>query len=1077
MGVLQRFFGGMEDADRDNDVSMEGGDPTPSSEQEPTEGGDHSMDSSVDDEEASASQPDPEASVERVKKQQRQKLRELREQQKKDLEVEKSISSQDRFQYLLKQAEIFRHFIEPPGDADTLKEGGTEKRGRRSKAAEKAEDQMLVQQAMDNSGSGRLTSSPPFIKGGEMRYYQIQGLNWMIQLHDHGINGILADEMGLGKTLQTISLLGYLKNVRGQSGPHLVIVPKSTLANWNKEFHRWCPSLSTFVLHGDKAERAELRTEMLDTEFDVLITTYEMAIIEKAVLKKYSWRYVVIDEAHRIKNENSNLARVVRTYNSNHRLLITGTPLQNNLHELWALLNFLLPDVFSSSENFDEWFNMDDDNNTEMMEKLHRVLKPFLLRRLKSEVEKSLPPKKEVKLYIGMTDMQREWYTNILSKNIDVIQGASKDSRVRLLNILMQLRKCCNHPYLFQGAEPGPPYTTGPHLINNSGKFILLDRLLARLKEMGSRVLIFSQMTRVLDILEDYMFYREYEYCRIDGSTDGHDREDMIERFNAPGSEIFTFLLSTRAGGLGINLATADTVILFDSDWNPQMDLQAQDRAHRIGQKKPVNVYRFVTQNTVEEKVVERAEAKLYLDALVIQQGRLVETNKSLSKNELMGMIKFGADEAFQCKSAAVTDADIDTILHQGEAKTAEANLRLQKNANNLLNFSLEDNMGDISIYEFMGVDFKQNPSAKSKAPNVYVELPQREKRKNYTEDEYYGEVFGRKRRRTRKKNLIKPPKQPQIQDFQFYPKKLKTILKKEMDIWKKQTEQAEKRLERRQKRAEEKQKEKEKAKEEKKNDEETATEASEASESSEESSSSDSEPDIPGLTEKQLREKDRLIERGFGSWTKKEFTQFCRACEAHGREAFEEIASDIGTKTLEEVEAYAKVFWKEYRSLPDGTKIVQRIEDGENALEQIESMVTDLKSKVESCDNPEAELHIPYPASWKKNAKYQPEEDRYLLVKTNELGYGNWEEVKQCIRDDVEFRYNWFLKSRSPDELAEHVDKLLALIEKEASKKESAKKSKGKAKSKPKGKSTGKRKSPPSRSPPGSRRSKRKTN
>lgn len=233
------------------------------------------------------------------------------------------------------------------------------------------------------------------------------------------------------------------------------------------------------------------------------------------------------------------------------------------------------------------------------MEKLHKILKPFLLRRLKSEVEKSLPPKKETKLYIGLSEMQHDWYKNILSKNIDVLNGPGKESRVRLLNILMQLRKCCNHPYLFQGAEPGPPYINGEHLINNSGKMILLDRLLARLKEMGSRVLIFSQMTRVLDILEDYMFFRKYEYCRIDGSTSGDDREESIENFNAPDSSIFAFLLSTRAGGLGINLATADTVILFDSDWNPQVDLQAQDRAHRIGQTKPVNVYRFVTQVSI----------------------------------------------------------------------------------------------------------------------------------------------------------------------------------------------------------------------------------------------------------------------------------------------------------------------------------------------------------------------------------------------------------------------------------------------------------------------------------------------
>ena len=241
---------------------------------------------------------------------------------------------------------------------------------------------------------------------------------------------------------------------------------------------------------------------------------------------------------------------------------------------------------------------------------------------------------------------------------LNQIGGADK---VRLLNILMQLRKVCadrllvsrarlrsrtacgdvvrawrvqvcNHPYLFDGAEPGPPYSNGPHLWQASGKMVLLDKLLPKLMAQGSRVLLFSQMTRLLDVLEDYMMMKGYEYCRIDGNTKGEDRDGAMEEFNRPGSSKFVFLLSTRAGGLGINLPTADVVILYDSDWNPQVDLQAQDRAHRIGQKKQVRVFRFITEGTVEEKIVERAERKLYLDAVVIQQGRLMEQNKSLSK-------------------------------------------------------------------------------------------------------------------------------------------------------------------------------------------------------------------------------------------------------------------------------------------------------------------------------------------------------------------------------------------------------------------------------------------------------------
>nr|CAD7464255.1 unnamed protein product [Timema tahoe] len=348
-------------------------------------------------------------------------------------------------------------------------------------------------------------------------------------------------------------------------------------------------------------------------EWDVCVTSYEMVIKEKSVFKKFNWRYMVIDEAHRIKNEKSKLSEIVREFKTTNRLLLTGTPLQNNLHELWSLLNFLLPEVFTSSDDFDAWFNTNTfmgDNS--LVERLHAVLRPFLLRRLKSEVEKKLKPKKEVKVYIGLSKMQREWYTKVLMKDIDIVNGAGKIEKMRLQNILMQLRKCSNHPYLFDGAEPGPPYTTDQHLVYNCGKMVLLDKLLPRLQEQDSRVLIFSQMTRMLDILEDYCHWKCYKYCRLDGQTPHEDRQRQINEFNAPGSEKFLFMLSTRAGGLGINLATADVV----------------DRAHRIGQMKQVRVFRFITENTVEEKIVERAEVKLRLDKLVIQQGGCGKKNK-----------------------------------------------------------------------------------------------------------------------------------------------------------------------------------------------------------------------------------------------------------------------------------------------------------------------------------------------------------------------------------------------------------------------------------------------------------------
>ena len=285
---------------------------------------------------------------------------------------------------------------------------------------------------------------------------------------------------------------------------------------------------------------------------------------------------MIIDEAHRIKNPNSSLSRVVRIMQTEFRLLITGTPLQNNLNELWALLNFILPEIFGDADQFDQWFSLSgEEGQQNVIKKLHTVLRPFMIRRVKKDVACGLPPKKETKLYIGLTKMQQEWYKRLLRKDAHELNSLGGPDKVRLLNILMQLRKVCNHPYLFEGAEEGPPYYDGPHLWENSGKMSLLHKLLPKLKAQGSRVLIFSQMTRILDILEDYFRLLQFKYCRIDGNTDGEQRDAQMDVFNAPDSEKFAFLLSTRAGGLGINLATADIVILYDSDWNPQVDLQA----------------------------------------------------------------------------------------------------------------------------------------------------------------------------------------------------------------------------------------------------------------------------------------------------------------------------------------------------------------------------------------------------------------------------------------------------------------------------------------------------------------------
>jgi len=575
---------------------------------------------------------------------------------------------------------------------------------------------------------------------------------------------------GLGKTLQTISILGYLNQVRGVTGPHLVIVPKSTLGNWMREFAKWCPMIRTVKLHGSKDERKQiLATSCQPGQFDVIVTTYEVVIIEKSFLSKLHFVYVAIDEAHRIKNEKSTFSVVVRQMKTQFRLLITGTPLQNNLHELWALLNFLIPEVFDNADLFDKFFEVTGDKNMQddVIKRLHRILRPFLLRRLKADVEHSLLPKKVMELYIGLSAMQRFWYTKLLAKDIGTLNSLQGAAKGRLSNLLMQLRKCCNHPYLFNGAEQGPPYYDGPHLWENCGKMIMLDKLLPRLKKEGSRVLIFCQMTRMLDIMEDYCRFKRMKYCRIDGSTSGDSREDQMEIFNAPNSEKFLFMLSTRAGGLGINLYTADVVILYDSDWNPQMDLQAMDRAHRIGQKKQVRVFRFVTEGSVEEKIVERAQRKLYLDAVVIQQGRLMQQNKNLSKEELATMVRFGADEIFKSKDSNIGDADIDAILAHGEERTEQMNKMVTASMeNNLQNFTL-DGKTESSLFEFEGQDFGQ------KKGSTFINLPKRErKNKTYDVNQYFKETFGEDGASTG--GSTKDPRKakiPRMDDFQFFDK------------------------------------------------------------------------------------------------------------------------------------------------------------------------------------------------------------------------------------------------------------------------------------------------------------------
>lgn len=942
-----------------------------------------------------------------------------------------------RFRYLLGLTDLFRHFIDASPnprikeimatidrqneeEAQKAKKGHARAGGaageRRRRTEQEEDAELLKDEKRGGQAETVFRESPAFIKGGEMRDYQVMGLNWLVSLHENGISGILADEMGLGKTLQTIAFLGYLRHICGIKGPHLITVPKSTLDNWNREFTMWTPEVNVLILQGAKDERHQLINDrLIDEKFDVCITSYEMILREKAHLKKFAWEYIIIDEAHRIKNEESSLAQIIRLFNSRNRLLITGTPLQNNLHELWALLNFLLPDVFGDSEAFDQWFSGQNEDQDTVVQQLHRVLRPFLLRRVKSDVEKSLLPKKEINLYIGMSEMQVRWYKKILEKDIDAVNGAAgkKESKTRLLNIVMQLRKCCNHPYLFEGAEPGPPYTTDEHLVYNAGKMIMLDKILTRMKKQGSRVLIFSQMSRVLDILEDYCVFREHKYCRIDGSTAHEDRIAAIDDYNKPGSEKFIFLLTTRAGGLGINLTTADIVILYDSDWNPQADLQAMDRAHRIGQTKQVIVFRFVTEHAVEEKVLERAAQKLRLDQLVIQQGRAQQAAKAAqSKEELVTMIQHGASAVFESQGATgklgsksdLSEDDIDDILKHGEERTKELNARYEKlGIDDLQNFTSEN------AYEWNGVDF--TGKVRKDVGIAWINPSKRErKEQSYSMDKYYRQALSTGGRTAdNKPKAPRAPRQIQIHDYQFFPPALRLLQERETAWFRKEIGYKAPLP-----------------------DDEDMDEAQKESERDLEQREIDNaEP----LNEKELAQKEEMSQQGFADWNRRDFQQFINGSARYGRKNYDGIAEEVDGKNAKEIKEYAQVFWQKYTEIADYQKYIGTIEAGEEKSRKLNHQRKMLKRKMEMYRVPLQQLKLNYSVSTTNKKVYTEEEDRFLLVMLDKYGVdgeGIYERIRDEIRDSPLFRFDWFFLSRTPIEIGRRCATLLTTVARE---------------------------------------------
>ncbi|TRX96951.1 hypothetical protein FHL15_002257 [Xylaria flabelliformis] len=713
-------------------------------------------------------------------------------------------------------------------------------------------------QALAEAGL-ELKKQPKIMSGGTMRDYQLEGLTWMYEICLQGMSGILADEMGLGKTIQVISLVALLREQEEYFGPHLVIAPLSTLSNWQDEFQKWTPTIPFVLYHGTIEERQQIFRDRImkhyqkghpTKKFPVVCTSYEMVLRDHAALSKIDWAFIVVDEGHRMKNADAKLFRELQQFKSATRLLITGTPLQNNLKELWSLLHFLMPETFLDWEAFEVWFDfsdlqdeegtaqfIEDKESQSLVSKIHKVLQPLLLRRIKADVAAYLPKKREYVLYAPMTKEQTDLYNVVSDKKTDTraylenkaverLTGANnspnssrrssrqssravssqpvelghsptnnafsvmmrpknkastksnvapngyltppraaskrrtsptsetstsksakssrqstplsatrtrgrprknqisykmpddidedkldddafeemlakelenqeddleEDSRdadeveraqtlelanKKLGNPLMQLRLVCNSPHNFYNPWA---YDTSEQIdesiVTSSGKMLLLDRLLPALFKRGHKVLIFSQFKTQLDILQDYCSeLRGWNVCRIDGSVSQQERREQIKDFNED-PEHKIFLLSTRAGGQGINLASADTVILFDSDWNPQQDLQAQDRCHRIGQTRPVIIYRFATKGTVEEELLLSADAKRRLEKLVIKKGgfknmsQKLDAGEDIDKETLKALLlKDGEAYKHSGGDKVLSEEDIETLCDRSDA-------------------------------------------------------------------------------------------------------------------------------------------------------------------------------------------------------------------------------------------------------------------------------------------------------------------------------------------------------------------------------------------------------------------------
>lgn len=526
---------------------------------------------------------------------------------------------------------------------------------------------------------------PENLVGGELMKYQIEGLNWMYYQWYSQKNGILADEMGLGKTIQVIGFMATLFREHN-CFPFLIVVPNSTCANWRREIKQWAPSLRVVAYFGSALSRQmAYKHEMYpegakELRCHIVVTSYEAATDDscRRVFRNVNWAGLIVDEGQRLKNDKSQLYAALAAVRVPFRLLLTGTPLQNNARELFNLLQFL-DDNIKAAELEEKYEEMTSEN----IKELHDQIRPFILRRTKAQVLTFLPPLGQIILPISMSHLQKQLYKSILSKSPELLKALftsdklKQQERASLSNILMQLRKCLCHPFIYsREIEERTDIAAVSHrnLVEASAKLSLLELLLPKLKERGHRVLIFSQFLDMLSVIEDFMDGMQLSYQRLDGTMGSLEKQKRIDQFNAPDSSLFAFLLSTRAGGVGINLATADTVIILDPDWNPHQDIQAIARAHRIGQKKKVLCLQLTTRGSVEEKIMQIGRKKMALDHVVVEQ---MDT-ENIEEQDLETILRFGAAELFKDDGAdndiRYDDASIEKLLDRSQIENTRTN-------------------------------------------------------------------------------------------------------------------------------------------------------------------------------------------------------------------------------------------------------------------------------------------------------------------------------------------------------------------------------------------------------------------